>query len=325
MDDEPYFSSRQYAAYLCGALLLSLIPAVAVFFLNASIFGCTAHGYSPGTYLGDCSKPTYGEYERGAIFFNLEKKAVRALKASDVVYFGWSHGLVGLSTNATEKYFRANQIRYFNAGFSGEFSSFYDLLIPRLGLNPKVIIIDAQRFFGGYTSQPSALIRDHPWRAHLRYAVKKAWQSAHRWACQVKSNPMSSFCGPHFASYRSWENGRLLIDYRLIYGNPLPKHPIVRGTTFDHATAEISINEAKAFIARHSLNASCIVLMSPPNSLGSEALVAAIANGIGATFVDVDIPNLDTVDGGHLNSANAEKWSAAFWNAADATIKRCRR
>lgn len=321
---ETNFGSRKVKFYLCGTLSLSLLTAIFVLFLNTSILGCSAHGYDAETYLGDCSKTTFGEYERGALFFNLQPKAVASLKSSEVVYFGWSHGLVGLSTKATENYFENKSIRFFNAGFSGEFSSFYDLLIPQLELKHKVVIIDGQRFFASVTSKPSALIKENPWRAHMQYAIKHAWQRMHRWACREHPAAVTSWCGQSFASFRNSSDGRAFIDYSMVYGNPLPRYPVARGTTFDPGMAKDHIATGKAFIERHRLDASCIVLISPPNSLlASEALVSAIADGIGATFVDVNIPNLSTVDGGHLNAKDAETWSAAFWRAADATIQRC--
>lgn len=308
--------------------LLSLICASSLTFLLASFWevravNCDAYGYRLGAYMASCSSPHYGDFEHGAIAFQLEPAAIKALQASDAVYLGFSYGMVSLSTMATERYFAARSSKFYNLGFSGEFSTFYDDVLPDLNIHPKLVVIDVEPFFTQTVSAPAKFLREHPLRARIEYMMKYEWQKIQKTWCEKPSILGDFICGPKFAMYRNINDGRIIIDYGSIYGRPLPRVPIKKNLTPTSDTVRMTTTEARAFLARHGLSPSCTILFAAPNSFGNQLLASSVATNVGAQFVDADAEGLATVDSGHLDLPDAERWSERFWMAADPIVQRC--
>lgn len=314
-------------SYVIVCIFFAILFTVVLLIWQLRVLGCNVNGYDKSTYMASCSLPTFGDYEHGAIAFHLETRAVRAIEDADVLYLGFSHGMVALSTTATERYFGTLGKRFYNLGFSGEYSPFYDLILPELNLRSKVAVIEAQPFFRHVLTKPTAYILHHPLKARIEYLIKTLWLSLYPEACLSFSKIVNSLCGGTFAVFRSRENGRLLMDYRLLFGDPLPEIPTIRKSSFNKQIADETIDEGKLFISRHGLDVSCVIIIAAPDSFPEEyygeKFAETIAAGIGAMYVDVEVDNLVTVDRAHLTPLSAEAWSEKFWLAADPIIKRC--
>jgi hypothetical protein len=313
----------RHVTYLTLVIIFSGGTFLAASFWNLRITGCNSYGYRLNAYISNCSSPHFGDYEHGAIAFELEPETIDAARKSDAVYFGFSFGMVALSTNATESYFRSKNARFYNLGFSGEFSPFYDYILPKLNIRPRIVLIDVEPFFADVQSEAAIYIENHPIRSRIEYMLKKVWQAIQKRSCDSNNNGSIAICGTTFNTFRVLDTGRLIVDYQQIHKKPMPRIP----PKFDSEVSpnvKISVTSlAEDFLNKHKIEATCTIMFATPNSFGNQLLAKDVAEGVGANFVNVDVPNIATVDGGHMARDDAERWSAEFWKAADPIIRRC--
>lgn len=321
---EPSISALTRFLVGFGSTAVVVLSIVLVFQLR--IVGCMGYGYGAGMFLASCSSPTYGDYEHGAFAVPTEATAVHQAEAAKVVIFGHSHSQVAFSTEATRWYFANRNTSYYILAFSGASSSFYDLLLNRLRIKPKVIVIDVAPFFTGSgpdtMSTAGRFIAEHPWRAAIQNHIKRLWQVFHRLSC---SSPQWSavICGPTFATFRASEDGRLVVDYTLIFGKPLPRHPVIFGQHLDTLKVRAWVNNARAFYARHKLDPACTILTAVPSGTDFEEAATAIGKELRSPYIRPIVEGLHTIDDAHLDELSTAVWSERFWQEAEPVINQC--
>lgn len=317
--------SADWRRFLMVLAIVGLgVPFLALFY-QLRITDCAGYGYEADTYLAQCASKSYGDFEHGLLALQMNAKVIDHLQRAQVVVLGHSHSMVAFSTVSTRQYFRQTGIKFFNAALSGENSTFFDFLFSRVRLGAKVIIIDISPFFvnDGNMSSVGRFIVESPIRASVEYRIKKVWQLLHRYSCTGKNAVVSQLCGKAFSTFRSMEDGRLIADYTLAYGSPLPKNPVALRTRKESLESEPRIKLAKEFVVRNKLNAACLVLTAIPTGYDLSSLAKDIAQAIGASYINPQIDGLTTIDGAHLDLASATAWSERFWNEATPTIDRC--
>ena len=124
-------------------LTLLALAAPSIVFANIAVWtsridDCRAWD-DPETYLAECNKPHFGDYEHGAFYYDLEPGLASSLKSADVLFVGSSESQIGFSTNSTRHFFQQRGVRYYLMGFGyNEGNAFAADLIERYGLRPKV-------------------------------------------------------------------------------------------------------------------------------------------------------------------------------------------
>jgi hypothetical protein len=139
--------STAWIRYLVVFALVGLVSSALILFYQLRITDCSGYGYGPDTYLAQCAAKPYGDYEHGALGLQIDAEAIRHLERAQVVILGHSHAMVGFSTPATQNYFRDRNVAIYNASLSAAYSGFFDFLLSRVRLNPKIVLIDAAPFF----------------------------------------------------------------------------------------------------------------------------------------------------------------------------------
>ncbi len=315
---------RAHRRFLLAFAALALLGGAAMLAFKTRPLGCAGYGWEAGTMMASCSVWTFGDYEQGAFLLGLEPGAVRAAAAAEILVLGYSHAHVGFSTPATRAAAQAAGAGLYNLSVSSVNSRYFDLLLPRIGARPRLVIVDADPFF----VDPDPALRsglerqftEAPWRSFAHYLAKRGWEAAHRLACALGANPP---CGTRFAFFRRRADGELVIDYRLALGDPLPSIPAVRGAPVAAGAIAEAAAQARGFLARHGLDPACTILTVVPSAHDNEALGAGIAAAIGAPWINPPMEGLSTVDGAHLDVPSAARWSAAFWAEAAPVLARC--
>jgi hypothetical protein len=289
------------------------------------IVGCMGYGYGPRTYMASCSAPSYGDYEHGAFAVPTEPSAVRRAQSAQVVIFGHSHSQVAFSSEPTRRFFVEHHIPYYVLAFSGEFGSFYDLILGKMELQPKVVVIDVSPFFTGQGPERMSIagrfIAEHPLRAAIQYHIKRLWQLVHRASCSGEQ-PAGLLCGRTFATFRSLDDGTLIADYALLFGSPLPRRPIAVVRP-DQISIRNWLANARTFFARYRLEPACTILTAIPSGIDFEEAGKTIAMELGAQYVNPVVEKLYTIDDAHLDGPSAAAWSERFWRQAEPIIERC--
>ena len=227
--------------------------------------------------------------------------------------------------SSTQQYFKEANIRFFNAALSGENSAFFDFLLSKIRLDAKIVIVDISPFFVSDASMSSVgrFIVESPARAAVEYQIKQIWQTVHRYSCVSESAFRSRFCGKVFSTFRSIEDGRLIADYALAYGSPLPKIPVALRNQKDAAESELRTKLAREFIVRNNLDAGCLILTAIPTGYDRSSLAKYMAHAIGASYINPFVDGLSMIDAAHLDLPSATAWSERFWNEATPIIYRC--
>src|SRR5215469_970354 len=99
-------------------ILAVTLAAGAYSLRNNGIFSCQASEYGADGYLGYCGATSYGDYDHGAIWFDLEPAAFAAAAHAPVLFIGNSRTQFAFSSQATADWFSSLSESYYLLGFS---------------------------------------------------------------------------------------------------------------------------------------------------------------------------------------------------------------
>ena len=126
------------------------------------IFSCQADGYTPDRYLAYCNGAQFGDYEHGALWFDLEPSVKKFASSADVIFLGDSHIQFGFSTDATNQWFSSATSQYYLLGFIfGENVVFEEEILRKLKPRAKVYVI-AVNFFERSETLPAKDVMHEP-------------------------------------------------------------------------------------------------------------------------------------------------------------------
>jgi hypothetical protein len=74
-------------------------------------FACRTQRHGPDDFLAYCRSLRYGDYEHGALYYGLERKARESIQTAQVLFLGSSRLQAAFAANAIRGYFRARDIR----------------------------------------------------------------------------------------------------------------------------------------------------------------------------------------------------------------------
>jgi hypothetical protein len=276
-----------------------------------------AHASRPDAFMAYCNDAGFADYEHGALYYGFEPRAIANMKRADVLILGSSRSQFAFSTAAVDQYFTSRGIKYFLLGFGyGEASDLPLAIMQKYGARPKVIIANADPFFGHHHSEPTtAILRGTPptWAKYLLKKLSIDLLSEYCKTVVVCQQPMSFV-------YRSMDNGFWIPMY--FPKKVFPFEP--RMGPFDQSLIDMWSKVGFEFLDITKITPECVILTGVPTP---DMSTAAIANGlsaqVGVSALNVAVPDMATMDGAHLNNETAERWSAAFLAGVDPIISRC--
>ena len=312
-------------ALYTSIVLCAMLAAYAYKLRTNGIFACEAGGYSSDRYLAFCPASGFGDYEHGAFFFNLVPKALTFASNADVMFLGDSHVQHAFSTDATAQWFASASAHYYLLGFVfGENVTFTEQLLREVKPTAKVFVVPVDFFARAETAPAKEVLHDTA--AALRYRMKQIWQFVHRAVC----GRLSALCGKAPALFRSSETGAYQLNLDGVGARNFKASPVV----YDHDTNQERIAtytmSARAFLSGLAVERDCIILTRVPTVRANAFVYAssietagAVANALGLALVAPELDGLQTFDGSHLDPPSAERWSKAFFEAADVQMRKC--
>lgn len=296
-------------------LVAALVGAYAFKLRTQGIFACPASGYSAAGYLGYCNATAYGEYDHGAFWYGLEPAAAGDAAAADVLFIGNSRMEFGFSADATERWFTGRGVRHYLMGFTFlENETFTAPLLAQMKPRARVYVIDVDQFFTDEETRPGAELL-HGAESRERVAEKRRWQRVHAPLC----GRLPHLCGNHIAFYRLPHNGHWLAR------GSTPEEPetVADEAPSDQARWQHYADMARRFVSALPVPRDCVVLTIVPSPTTRRAEAGAIAAALDLPLVAPRVEGLRTFDDTHLDASSAERWSAAFLDAAGPRIGQC--
>jgi hypothetical protein len=306
--------------YLLG-ILAAIVSAFAYHTVRNGIFACPARGYDESRYLGYCHGTAYGDYDHGAVWFDLEPGVRAASAKADVLFLGNSRMQFGFSAPALGRWFAANGFSYYLLGFShNETFKFAAALLANIRPQARAYVIDVDKFFFDWASPPANEVMNGT-EARSRYALKRAWQAPHRAICGW----WPALCGESIAFYRQrrtgewrWDGGSKDFVPAAIESDEVV---LTKGNP-EQLLSMITAN-ARRFIAGLDVEPSCVILTYVPSTENNRFVANAVASALGQKLIAPQGAGLRTFDGSHLERDSAEQFATAFFAEAGPRLRRC--
>lgn len=300
-------------------ILCSLLGAFAYKLRAEGVFACPASGYGSDQYLAYCQTSGYGDYDHGAFWFGLEPAAQRAAADADVLFVGNSRMQFAFSTDATTRWFSSSAAAFYLLGFSfGENAQFEAPLLAKLKPRAKVYVVNVDRFFDGdRVTSPTEAIRLRPSDAQSNFEEKKRWQALHKSICTL----VPAICGNEVAFFRSRSNGTWQLRGSENFKAAAVSDTVPDADDLAHWKRYGALGDE--FVSRLPVDRRCVVLTIAPWEATKASEARAIADALKLDLVAPKLDGLRTIDGDHLDRASAERWSAAFFEAAGPRIRQC--
>jgi hypothetical protein len=278
------------------------------------IFSCQASGYASDGYLSYCGATSYGDYDHGAVWFNLEPAASAAASRAQALFLGNSRTQFAFSSKATADWFSSFSESYYLLGFSHFENYTFELpLLRKLHPDAKVYVINIDSFFEHSETGPGkTVMRDESARTH--YEQKRHWQNIHKPFCRA----FSSICGHDEAIFRSRSTGAWLVT-----GDRFTSEPVSYDEKIDPHMAASYSALGKEFLPGLTADPACTILTIIPavnTGIGTARVTGA---ALGRKLVTPELAGLITFDGFHLDPKSAQRWSAAFFEEAGPQIRKC--
>jgi hypothetical protein len=306
------FASRP-CTYI-SIILAAFLGALAYSLRSDGIFSCQATGYGADRYLAYCNATSYGDYDHGAFWFDLEPAATAAAKDAGVLFLGNSRMQFGFSAAATTDWFSSSSVRHYLLGFSHNANYMFEApLLRRLNPHAKVYVINIDLFFEKSESRPAKTVMSDR-TARTQYERKRMWQHIHKAICVS----LPAVCEDKIAFFRARATGAWVLR-----GRGFKSEPVSYDESVDRVVAQTYTAAGKAFLSYLPINRECTILTIVPTVQTSAGTAKAIAAALGLTLIAPELDGLSTFDGSHLDRQSAERWSRAFIDAAGSQIRRC--
>ncbi len=278
------------------------------------IFSCQASGYASDGYLGYCGATSYGDYDHGAIWFDLEPAARAAAANAHVLFVGNSRTQFAFSSKATADWFSSLSERYYLLGFSHfENYTFEAPLLRKLRPQAKVYVINIDSFFERSETGPGGTVmRDES--AKNRYEEKREWQGIHKAICTASE----AICGHDEAIFRSRSTGAWRVT-----GDRFTSESVSYDDDIDQKKVALYTKLGNEFLPSLSADRACTILTIVPTVKTGVGTAKAVAAALGMNLVAPRLSGLTTFDQVHLDTESAERWSATFLEEAGPQIRKC--
>jgi hypothetical protein len=260
-----------------------------------------------------------GHVDHHVHFFGTDAEVVRRMREAEVLFLGNSRLMYALRPDILRPFFAAERVSYYVMGFGYREADRFPLeIIRRFDLRPRIVVVNADGFFGGGLSPWAEIVnRDTPFAARKWQLEAEAAHEARRVVHQFVPHWLRLFGLPGlglrrtFIAYRARADGTWHIS-------PWPegtegfKAPRLDGP----APGRGEVAAARAFKAELDRRGSRLVLTLVPSP---EPMPGAgptrFADLLAVPLVIADVPALTTHDHSHLSEASAHDWTDAFVGA----------
>ena len=251
-------------------------------------------------------------------------------RRSDVLFLGNSRVLFGLPNDVMSPFFESVGLRYFNLAFGhGETDVFPMRIIQNFDLSPKIVVVNADRFFTGIPSEFAELVMptygiQNPHQVSRYYDTfpqRRQLLEEFKANLEVKTR---FFVQDHLQATYPYlvPRGRRLSESPLLYRSsvhgswsalnwPSRDLPIRNGNKrSDISASEIRI--ARAFQMEIYRRNAFLVLMLVPANQASEFRARQLADVLDVPLIAPELDGLTTSDGSHLSPDSARRFASAF-------------
>jgi hypothetical protein len=251
------------------------------------------------------------------VFFH-ETYAVReALRAAEVLILGNSRTLVAFPHASVGAFFSERGLTYYQLGFADARADFARILFEQYDLKPRLVIVNADWFFiPGVSHWAEEAMRDSDFDVLKRRFEQRAKFEARRWIHSLLPHPVGrDLEGSEVMVYRSVSRGDWLTQWNKTRptGIHWRKAPI--------SPAEPEIQNAKAFKAELESRGARLVLTWVPSRIDGRHWVRRLAEEVGVPAIVPVLPELQTIDGSHLDLPSARRFSEAFLAELDPLLR----
>jgi hypothetical protein len=319
----PLASSRYWLGFCATLALLFLLTSWWVHSTGQDHIGAITlrgdsawyYNYAPGFEIQDQD-----------IFYHGIGQSIENARNADIIFLGWSKLLFGLDWRQFDAFAQKHQVKMFNMGFAGvESGEFARLIIHKFGLRPKLWIINADNdlheaqagFFSSSLSSGAGLPASTVLKYGSLWSYKNVIGRNIRWRLQRVHGSAKLW------SYRSVKTGNWYLDD---WPNHTHQNPPIKLREL-HRTGPASVNvtervnfscpaipEEVAAAQRYLTDiGGTAVLIQLPNQFSCAQRVQEMAKALEIPALTVDEIQFTTVDGGHLDSAGAQKYSKALF------------
>lgn len=254
-----------------------------------------------------------GQVDHHVFWFGLDEEVTRRLRAAEVLFVGNSRLMFALRPKLLQPFFADLGVSYYVMGFGFREADRLPLqMIRNYDLRPKVVVVNADGFFGGGLSPwAEAVNRDTLFAARKLQWEAEAAHEVRRRIHSVVPNWFELFGRPglglrsSFVAYRARRDGTWHVS-------PWPE-----GTTgFTDPPADgpppgrDEVAGARAFKAELDARGATMVITRVPSPEPMPgASPARFAELLGVPLVLADVPGLTTADNSHLSEGSAHDWT----------------
>lgn len=257
-----------------------------------------------------------GHVDHHVIYFGLDGEVQARLRAAEVLFLGNSRIMFALRPEELRPYFATRGVPYYVMGFGfREADRFPMTILRKYDLRPRIVVVNADGFFGGGLSPWAGLVlRDSWFAARKRQLEAEAAHDARR-RLHVLFPYWPRFFGlpglgqaRTFTAYRSrfdgtWDIWPWPAASQAFRPAPLDGPGVGRGEArdADNFKAEVEARGGRLILTR-------VPAPDPMPGAGP----AELADRLGVPLITVDIPGPTSHDGGHLDAASARDWTRGF-------------
>jgi hypothetical protein len=306
------------ALVLASAVVIECVPVLKA---RAIDTGLGERPRSADYYLAS----DIGSYvDHHVLYHGLDDDALAHMRAAEVVFLGNSRLMFALRPDVLRPFFAARGLRYYALGFGFREADRFPLAILRkFDLRPRLVVINADGFFGGGLSAWADVVhrdsvfaaRKHRWEAEAAHVARRATHALlPHWGTLVDLPGLGRARAA--STYRSrvdgtwdistWPDGDTIIP-------PMSDEPVALGRG--------EVAGALAFKQELDARGSRMLLtrVPTPQPYGS-GTPSAFARLLGVPLITVHPPGLATHDVSHLDEGSAHDWARAFVAALDAHL-----
>lgn len=260
-----------------------------------------------------------GQVDHHVLFFGIDPEALARLTAAEVLFVGNSRLMFALRPDVLRPAFAATGQSYYALGFGFRETDRFPLaIIRRFNLRPRVVVVNADGFFGGGLSDWAEVVnRDTAFAARKLRLEAEIAHGVRRAIHLVAPNWLALFGRPGLGHARELNLYRSRFDGTWQV-SPWPQStkvftpPALDGSALGRG----EIAAARAFKAELDARGVRLVLTRVPTPEPHEGGgPARFAKLLQVPLVVVDTPGLTSGDRSHLDEASAHDWSRAFVTA----------
>jgi hypothetical protein len=261
-----------------------------------------------------------GHVDHHVIFHGIDRESTANLRASDVLLLGNSRLMFAFTRQDLRGFFPRLGLTYYVLGFGHrEHDAFPRAIIRRFDLRPKLVIVNADRFFLGDQSAWADRVMDDSWfdaaklwfEAEATHAVRRTVQP---WLPHVPSELDRE---RELIAYRSRADGTWLIanSFAGLGGRMAPDDGRPLTPDFN------KLARARDFKAEVEARGGRLVLCLVPAPTASRAHAEWLAGELGVPLVAPVPDELRTFDGSHLTPQSASRFAGLFFAELEPVLR----